>query len=151
METKLCTYCFRQLELNNFSQHKSRGKTYYRGRCRDCLNKQKNAYLSRPEVKARNKATRKAATPEQRKLQQRRARWKKYGADPDEMEKRLAAHDGKCELCGESVNNNPCVDHCHSEIKVRGILCTTCNTGLGFFKDSQRLLLLAIDYLNRNQ
>lgn len=58
----------------------------------------------------------------------------------------------KCECCGEIQSNvkNLCIDHCHVTGKIRGILCRNCNTGLGFFKDSQIRLLQAIDYLKKN-
>ena len=43
------------------------------------------------------------------------------------------------------------VDHCHITDKVRGILCSNCNTGLGMFKDSQSNLHAAIRYLRESQ
>jgi hypothetical protein len=39
------------------------------------------------------------------------------------------------------------VDHCHSTKIVRGILCHACNTGIGVFKDNEKLLQRAIEYL----
>lgn len=39
------------------------------------------------------------------------------------------------------------VDHCHTTGKIRGLLCSTCNRGLGYFKDSPQLLGRAIEYL----
>ena len=39
------------------------------------------------------------------------------------------------------------IDHCHVTNKVRGILCKSCNYGLGFFKDNKSLLVSAIEYL----
>jgi len=40
------------------------------------------------------------------------------------------------------------VDHCHNTGKVRGLLCSTCNLGLGYFKDSPSLLKRAIKYIS---
>ena len=39
------------------------------------------------------------------------------------------------------------INHCHITNKIRGLLCPTCNTGIGRFKESQLLFKNAIDYL----
>ena len=42
------------------------------------------------------------------------------------------------------------VDHCHETGKVRGLLCTKCNSGIGMFKDNIEYLISAISYLKEN-
>ena len=57
---------------------------------------------------------------------------------------------GACAICRATTNftfNNLCVDHDHTNGRVRGLLCLNCNTALGQFKDSTSLLLKAADYL----
>lgn len=43
------------------------------------------------------------------------------------------------------------VDHCHISNNVRGLLCRTCNVGLGHFKDNATMLRLAAEYLERTR
>lgn len=44
----------------------------------------------------------------------------------------------------------PVIDHCHATKRVRGILCDICNRGLGYYKDSEELLLSAARYIREN-
>jgi HD superfamily phosphohydrolase len=47
----------------------------------------------------------------------------------------FAAQDLKhCKMCGRAILQRPNIDHCHKTGKLRGILCTACNTALGFFE-----------------
>jgi len=65
----------------------------------------------------------------------------------------LVAQDYSCAICGteaESLQRQLSVDHNHQTNKIRGLLCTHCNVGLGYFKDNQELLAIAIEYLNHH-
>ena len=56
-----------------------------------------------------------------------------------------------CAICGNKDNNKKlAVDHCHTTGVIRGLLCSSCNTSLGKFKDSVELLQNAIQYLKDN-
>lgn len=62
--------------------------------------------------------------------------------------------EGCCAICGKhalELKRSLAADHCHDSKKIRGLLCGSCNQGLGYFKDNQTLLLEAIAYLNRSQ
>ena len=54
-----------------------------------------------------------------------------------------------CEICNQldSTGKQLAIDHCHKTGKLRGRLCSRCNTGLGMFLDSEALLQRAIKYL----
>ena len=58
---------------------------------------------------------------------------------------------GVCAICGEKQENgkNLSIDHNHETGKVRGLLCTRCNTGIGLLKEKEDILLKAIEYLKK--
>ena len=75
-------------------------------------------------------------------------------ANRDEYEELLKKQNNCCAICGitaEEVNKKLVVDHNHETLKVRGLLCRSCNSGLGFFKDNQIHLAMAIEYLLNNE
>lgn len=79
---------------------------------------------------------------------------KKYGITVADYEARLAAQSGACAICRSSFNVHRgttavrlAVDHDHVTGRVRGLLCSRCNTGLGLFGDNPTLLRDAIAYL----
>jgi hypothetical protein len=53
---------------------------------------------------------------------------------------------GKCFIC-EKKDKKMCLDHNHKTKKIRGILCDSCNRGIGLLNDDIILLQKAIDYL----
>ena len=57
-----------------------------------------------------------------------------------------------CAICGKTEEENGkrlAIDHNHETHRVRNLLCQSCNTGLGDFKDSKELLLKAFEYLKK--
>lgn len=67
----------------------------------------------------------------------------------------LEKQNGVCAICkedekvidGQSKKLKPLsVDHCHETGKIRGLLCTACNTGIGLLKHEPYLLLNAAKY-----
>lgn len=64
----------------------------------------------------------------------------------------------RCEICGNEENvmlkglkRRLCIDHDHDTKKVRGLLCTGCNAGIGHFKEDIQRMQSAIDYLKEHQ
>lgn len=74
---------------------------------------------------------------------------KNYGLSVEQYEALVTAQGGVCALCGGTQSRRLDVDHCHDTEKVRGLLCTSCNNGLGRFKDNPEVLRRAADYLER--
>lgn len=61
------------------------------------------------------------------------------------MQALIDKRDGLCWICREQPAAH--VDHNHETGRVRGMLCFTCNAGLGNFKDRWDLLERAIIYI----
>tara|TARA_R110002020_G_scaffold216534_1_gene424309 strand:- start:40 stop:519 length:480 start_codon:yes stop_codon:yes gene_type:complete len=72
----------------------------------------------------------------------------KYNITLKERDFMLKKQNNKCKICNTKFSKvKPNIDHCHTTNKVRGILCTMCNMGLGLFKDNTENLTNAITYL----
>lgn len=81
---------------------------------------------------------------------------KSYGIDLQEYERMFKEQNGCCLICNTHISEinskhkkNLCVDHCHISGKIRGLLCDSCNRGLGLFKDNILILNNAIKYLSK--
>lgn len=73
-----------------------------------------------------------------------------YGISLAEYDAMLEKQGGGCAICGKTVDvggRRLPIDHCHETAKVRGILCSHCNQGIGHFFDSPDLLMQAATYL----
>jgi hypothetical protein len=112
-----------------------------------------------------------------RRLQQdtaeiRRANlWAKYRITPEQYDALRARQNYRCGICGiheadvdlKRVGGRPCrdgqallkvplaVDHDHRSGAIRGLLCPSCNAGLGAFGDDPNRLNAAIAYLRDTQ
>jgi hypothetical protein len=81
---------------------------------------------------------------------------KKYGITLKEYNELLESQNYVCSICGKKENHihnktkkktDLAVDHCHDTGKIRGLLCTNCNIGIGYFKNNSDLLIAAAEYL----
>ncbi len=77
----------------------------------------------------------------------------KYGITGAEYSALRDKQSGKCAICsGECPSGRQlAVDHCHTTIKVRGLLCMNCNQALGKMKDDPALLEAAAAYLRQHR
>jgi hypothetical protein len=82
-------------------------------------------------------------------------RERKFGITRQEYEQFFKSQNGVCAICKKpetatrlGVVKSLAVDHCHSTGKIRGLLCSDCNTGIGKLKDDIKILQNAIQYLS---
>jgi len=90
--------------------------------------------------------------PEKTRLAYRKCMLKRrYGITLEQYEAMLESQNGKCAICkGDCLTGrNLAVDHDHETGKVRGLLCSKCNQGLGQLNNIE-LLQRAIDYLKES-
>jgi hypothetical protein len=77
-----------------------------------------------------------------------------YGISIDHYNEMLAEQNGSCAICGKAEGNEIrgkvvalAVDHDHATGKIRALLCSNCNRGLGLFNDDVGLLAKAQAYV----
>ena len=76
----------------------------------------------------------------------------KFGINNDQYEAMLEEQNHLCLICNskDDCGRMLAVDHCHTTGRVRGLLCTNCNTALGLFGDKIELLQKALEYIKRD-
>lgn len=77
----------------------------------------------------------------------------KYNLSIDDYEKIVMSQNFACLICGrhqDELEQKLFVDHDHETGRVRGLLCSSCNSLLGYSKDNISILESAIEYLVKN-
>lgn len=74
----------------------------------------------------------------------------RYGITEERYRELVAEQGGTCAICKEPSGQLH-IDHDHVTGRVRGLLCGTCNRGLGMFKDDADNLRSAITYLSEHE
>ena len=147
--TKICSICKIIKTKGDF--HKGR-----RSYCKNC----ENVYNKKRRNEKRN------SDPEwYNKELERRRKWYKdnkwcikannlkwnYNLTLEEYNTLNENQNGICAICENkcSTGRSLAVDHNHKTNKIRGLLCSNCNSGLGSFKESIKFLDKAIEYLHK--
>jgi hypothetical protein len=81
---------------------------------------------------------------------------KKHGLTVEAYDEMMAAREGVCDICGERDEIRLALDHDHNCCPgrvscgkcLRGLLCRSCNKGLGHFGDDPARLEAALRYLS---
>lgn len=152
-----CTKCGEAKPLTGYS----RNREGFRRDCKVCRYAYSEAWkrANKDRVTAkvtewRNKNPHLVKASYQRAYQKNPWLWrdkvlKKYGLTREQYNAILHKQGGVCAICKKPPKDRAlAVDHCHATNKVRGLLCGSCNNGLGRFKDSVELLNVAITYLS---
>ena len=153
MQSKTCNQCNQLKDISLFHKKKS-GKFGVKAQCISCCNEWQASHYRKPENK--KKRIVRQSSPEYQ-LYIRSFRLKRnFGLSPEDYDKMLIAQGGVCKTCGTDKPGGSKgiyfhVDHCHKTNKVRGLLCSSCNSALGMVNDSIDTLSNLIEYLNEHK
>ena len=127
---KTCPRCGHTFPLDGFAinRTKSRGISAY---CLDCHNHVVRTNAVKLHGSTRNKHLK-----------------ERYDLTEQRVAEMIEAQGGTCAICRRKPAEH--VDHDHATGDVRGVLCFTCNAGLGNFADNAHLMHLAAEYLDRH-
>lgn len=70
-----------------------------------------------------------------------------YGITFEDYSRMVTLAEGKCQVCLQK--KRLVVDHCHTTGIVRGLLCHSCNVGIGLLGDNEGGLEKALSYLKK--
>ena len=114
------------------------------GQCIECIKDAKSKYRETDKGKATEAKYQETYGKENRQ----KLKLNLYKISVAEFNEILFKQNSKCAICKNDLDmgKKTCIDHCHNSKKVRGILCWSCNVGLGHFKDSPELLKQAAVY-----
>lgn len=152
---KQCKKC---KEFKTFDQfHKARsGKGGLRARCNICRNADnKQSRIRNNKQKPKKEIIKKFNTEAEYKRNYDYN--KKYSITLEQYNTMFKEQNGSCAICKKpetmkhqnGVVRHLAVDHCHKTGKVRGLLCSAHNRGIGYFGDNIEMLEKAIEYLKK--
>lgn len=124
-DKKECTRCHEIKSIDNFHNDKNTSSEFC-SRCKECLK----------DLRGLN-----SKTIHRQVLKYR------YNITDEQYE--IYSGIKHCQICNTQFSEKyrKCLDHCHTKLEYRGVICSYCNIGLGHFKDNKELLLNAIKYL----
>lgn len=94
------------------------------------------------------------ANREKRRDYQLKSLLKKFKVTVQDYQNMLHAQNSACAVCQQpesttwrGTKRSLAIDHCHKTGKIRGLLCTKCNTALGLLKENAAVVKRLHDYI----
>jgi Recombination endonuclease VII len=109
-----------------------------------------HAYRERQQAKQRERYANDGEYRAKLQANERAYRLKRlYGLSTEQFRELLERQNHACAICEQPFRSTPHVDHCRFTNWVRGLLCRSCNTGLGNYRDNPVFLRKAAHYMER--
>lgn len=145
---KVCSQCGIEKAFSEFRK-RAACRDGYRTECKECQSTYNKGSYERNKnaILARQKSYREANKEAVAAYKKSYRRLYRYSVTDDQYNEMLEEQKGCCAICGTSLSSKTHIDHNHKTGVVRGLLCSSCNTSLGGFKDSIEVLSKAIEYL----
>lgn len=151
---KICACCKEEKPYLDFHK-KKKSKDGYHSYCRICTAKKNKEWVqNNKEQQALSCKNWYSKNKEKANLSGTNWHYKtNYGISYQQFLDLATKQGNICLICKrdltflEKKDSRAVLDHCHTTGKIRGVLCNSCNTALGKFKDSIDILQNAISYL----
>ena len=150
---KQCTKCRNEYPTTaEFFSSKSGGSKYFRSWCKKCIAKDSRKYRERNRKLLSERARAYSQTPKGMLSRYKCQMKLKYKLEVEDIVKMYDNQRGCCAICKQSLispdsKELPHIDHDHTTGVVRGVLCATCNKGIGHLQDDADLCIRASTYL----
>lgn len=144
-----CKSCVRIHHMKHTDRMQRKGKVWKENNRLKVREYQKNYDVENRQKKLLLRKIRREKFPEYYKD---KALKRTHNITIEEYKKLLITQNYVCAICNqpEKLNRDLAVDHDHVTGEIRGLLCLSCNTGIGNFKDNITVLNKAINYLENN-
>lgn len=145
-----CIRCHVRKALSGF--HRDRHDEHGRSRrCKLCANTASNKYYHDVRSGFRKRGRQISAVE---RAYFRRRNLRRHGITPEQWDALFASQGGACASCRgvfppSENNRDRHTDHDHETGRVRGILCSRCNTGIGLASEDPERLRMMARYLER--
>lgn len=150
MKTKICTRCNKEKPLSEFYKTKH-NKVGVIAECKVC----KRTYtMQRWQGIKSNPVLHEKEKERCRKNSRRWSLKEDYGLTIEDWNKLFKKQQGCCAICGKHQSEFEevlCVDHRHSDDKVRGLLCRKCNMVLGLVDESNTIIQGMLEYVKKHK